>query len=91
MNKVKDFIDFENDKLIDIPNNIGYYEIECLHSAVEREIIRIEEENKTVKLKQYYDILKDWHNLLIIICSNRIDLENIPLSNEYMEILSKVM
>lgn len=90
INQVKEFIDFKNDNLIDVPANIGYYEIECVHNAIGREIVRLEKEKRTEISKQYYEILKDWDKLLLIICSNRINLENIPLSNEYMTIKYRI-
>ena len=88
--KVKDFIDFKNSDLINIPSNIGYYELECLHAAANNEIIRLEKEERTIISEKYYNILKDWSNLLLIICTNRIELENIQLSNEYLTIKGKM-
>ena len=88
--KVSEFIDFGNDELINIPSNIGYYELECLYASANREIVRLEKEKRTEISKEYYDILRDWSKLLLIISTNRIRLENIPLSKEYYEVKGKM-
>lgn len=84
---IKTYIDFDNKKMVDLPK-LNYEDYRMLKTCVNNTIIDYEKrENKNNDtLSKLYALDK----ILLIICTNRIEKENIPLSEEYINILSKV-
>lgn len=83
----KKYIDFGNNNLVDLPPmNYDEYRVlkTCVHNAI------IDFEKRGIKDLEIKDTLNTLDRLLLIICSNRIDKENIPLSKEYIDIMSKM-
>jgi hypothetical protein len=85
---VKSYIDFNNNKIVDFPP-MNYKEYRVLKACVNNAII--DYQKRDIKDQETQDILHTLDKLLLIICSNRIEKENIPLSKEYSECLGNVL